>query len=341
VRRGRLSAGRTAFGLELASRVFSAVARARTAAYDLGALPSARIEGAAVFSVGNLRVGGSGKTPFAMWLAAALLARGPRVAIVLRGYGGTSSGRGGTVSTGCGPIASAREAGDEAYLAAMRSPPGVSVYVGADRVAAARRAFSDGARAVVLDDGFQHRRLHRDCDIVLVCPEDLDPRTPVVPRGPLRERPRALGRAHLVAGFDAEWASRPDAPEILLGSTIAGLADLEGRVEPIDPGRRAFLFAGVARPERFVRDAAAAGMEVAGVRLFRDHHWFDQRELDAVTSDARALCADLLVTTEKDLVRIGALRAFPRILALRREIGVVRGAGLLDEAIDRALRPLW
>jgi tetraacyldisaccharide 4'-kinase len=308
-------------------------------AYDLGALPLARIEGAAIFSVGNLRVGGSGKTPFAMWLAAALLARVPRVAIVLRGYGGTMSGRGGAVSIGSGPIASAREAGDEAYLAALRSPPGVSVFVGADRVAAARRAVSDGARALVLDDGFQHRRLHRDCDIVLVCPEDLDPCTPVAPRGPLRERARALGRAHLVAGFDAEWAFRPDAPKILLGTAIAGLVGPEGTVEPIEPGRRAFLFAGIARPERFVRDAAAAGIEVAGVRLFRDHHWFDQRELDAVASDARALCADLLVTTEKDLVRIGAPRSVPRLLALRREIVVVRGAGLLDEAIERALRP--
>ena len=82
-------------------------------------------------------------------------------------------------------------------------------------------------------------------------------------RGPLRERPGALGRAHLVAGFAAEWAGRSDAPEILLSSAIVGLVGLEGAVLPIEPGRRAFLFAGVARPQRFVRDAAAAGIEAA------------------------------------------------------------------------------
>jgi len=341
LRRGRLRAAGTTLGLDLAARAFSAVVRARAAAYDLGALPVARIEGAAVFSIGNLRMGGSGKTPFAMWLAAALLGRVSAVAIVLRGYGGTLSGRGGAISTGRGPIASPREAGDEAYLAALRSPPGVSVYVGADRVAAARRATGDGVRAVVLDDGFQHRRLFRDCDIVLVCPEDLDPGTPLAPRGPLRERPGALERAHLVAGFDSDWAGRRDAPRILLASAITGLADLDGKVVPIVPGRRAFLFAGVARPERFVRDAAAAGLDVAGVRLFRDHHRFDPRELDAVAAEARALRADLLVTTEKDLVRIGPPRTVPPLFALRREIGVARGGDLLDEAIDRALRPRW
>jgi tetraacyldisaccharide 4'-kinase len=324
-------------GASLSSRIFSAAARARAAAYDAGVLPVARIEGAAVLSVGNLRVGGSGKTPFAMWLAASIARRGEKAAIVLRGYGGSASGRGGVASTGSGPILSPREAGDEAYLAALRSPPGVAVYVGADRALAARRAASNGARAVVLDDGFQHRRLHRDCDLVLVCPEDLDPGTSTLPRGPLRERAGALGRAHLVAGFEAEWAGRSDAPEILIGSALTGLVSLAGAVSPVARGRRAFLFAGVARPERFVRDAALAGVEIAGVRLFRDHHWFERRELDAVAAEARDLGADLLLTTEKDLVRVAAAPDGPVLAALRQEIEVVRGAELLDEAIGHAL----
>jgi tetraacyldisaccharide 4'-kinase len=332
-----LSRDGTALGVGIASRVFAALARARAGAYDLGALPVARIEGAAVFSVGNLRVGGSGKTPFAMWLAASIARRGTKVAIVLRGYGGSSSRRGGVVSTGSGPVLSPREAGDEAYLAALRSPPGVAVYVGADRALAARRAVEGGARAVVLDDGFQHRRLHRDCDIVLVCPEDLDPRTSTVPRGPLREGPSALGRAHLVAGFEAEWALRSDAPEILIASALTGLVDRAGDVAPIERGRRAVLFAGVARPERFVRDAGLSGIEVAGVRLFRDHHWFTPRELHALAAEARALRADLLLTTEKDLVRIDAPPSGTRLAALRREIDVSRGADLLAEKIGLAL----
>jgi tetraacyldisaccharide 4'-kinase len=332
-----LSARLPDLGLGLAARVFSAASRARAAAYDRGALPIARIEGAAVVSIGNLRAGGSGKTPFAMWLAAALSRRVPGVAIALRGYGGSLSGVGGAVSLGAGPLVSPREAGDEAYLAALRSPPGVSVWVGADRVLTARRAARGGARVVVLDDGFQHRRLFRDCDIVLVCPEDLDPGTPTLPRGPLRERADALGRADLVAGFEAEWAGRADAPGILLGSSIAGLADRAGAVSPIAPGQSAFLFAGVARPERFVRDAEAAGLAVAGVRLFCDHHRFSRREIEGVAAEARARGAELLVTTEKDLVRIDAAPASREILALRREIGVARGEELLDRGIERAL----
>jgi len=172
---------------------------------------------------------------------------------------------------------------------------------------------------------------------VLVCPEDLDPETPTLPLGPLRERAGALDRAHLIAGFEADWAQRTDAPPILLSTRLVGLVGPTGEAVPIPPGTRAFLFAGVARPERFVRDATRAGIEVAGVRLFGDHHWFEPRELGALAADARALGADLLVTTEKDLVRIDAAPDGPRLAALRREIDVVRGAELLDEAIERAL----
>jgi tetraacyldisaccharide 4'-kinase len=332
-----LSGRRPAIGLGLAARAFAAAARARATAYDLGALPIARIDGAAVFSVGNLRTGGSGKTPFAIWLAARLRERVPAVAIVLRGYRGAMSSRGGLVSAGAGPLVSAREAGDEAYLAALRAPPGVAVQVGADRVAAARRAARDGALAIVLDDGLQHRRLHRDCEIVLICPEDLDPRTPSIPAGPLRERPDALGRADLVAGWAADWEGRADAPALLLTASIAGLVDRSGRLEELGVGARAFLFAGIARPQRFLRDAAAGGLAVVGSRLFPDHHAYRPGELAAVAAEARRVGADLLVTTEKDLVRIGDAPDAPPLRALRLEVGVARGGERLDAAIDSAL----
>lgn len=329
-------------GLALASRAFGAAARARGAAYDLGALPVERVAGAVVVCVGNLRAGGSGKTPFALWLAAGIAAGGTPTAIALRGYRGSLSRRGAAVSRGSGPLVSPGEAGDEAYLAALRAPDGVAVYVGADRAAAVRRAVRDGARAVVLDDGFQRRSLHRDCDIVLVCPEDLDPATRALPLGPLRERAGALRRAHVVAGWEEEWRGRPDAPEVLATASVAGLVAADGRLSPLPPaglppaGRRAFLFAGIARPERFVRAAGASGLEVAGARLFPDHHPYGAGDLAAIATDAARSGAAILLTTEKDLVRLPRCEWPAPLFALRLEVGIARGAGALASRLREA-----
>jgi tetraacyldisaccharide 4'-kinase len=323
VRRVRVS-------LLLASRAFALAARARGAAYDLGALPVERVGGAVVISVGSLRAGGSGKTPFTLWLAGELARSGVPAAIALRGYKGSLSARGGVVSRGSGPLVSPLEAGDEAYLLASRAPAGVAVHVGADRVAAARRAVREGARAVVLDDGFQHRRLHRDCDIVLVCPEDLDPAARPLPQGALRETGAALRRAHVVAGWEEEWRGREDAPEVLAASDTTGLAGVGFALEPLPPpGRRVFLFAGIARPERFVRAARAAGFDVAGTRFFPDHHPYDARDLAEIAGGARRSAAETLLTTEKDLARIAPARNLPPVRALRLDVRIAKGAASL------------
>jgi tetraacyldisaccharide 4'-kinase len=332
-----VTAGLSRLGLSLAERAFRAGAGARTAAYDLGALPVERVEGAAVVSIGNIRVGGSGKTPVALWLASEIAKGGAPTAIALRGYGGSLSGRGGVVSRGDGPIVSAREAGDEAYLAALRAPAGVSVHVGADRVGAVRRAVLEGARAVVLDDGFQHRRLRRDCDVVLVCPDDLAPGTRALPLGPLREPPTALRRAHIVAGLAAEWRDRQGAPDVLFDALPGGLVGVDGAPSPPEGrDRRAFAFAGIARPERFLRTAADAGFDVVGARLFPDHHRFAARDLAAVAEAAARCGAELLLTTEKDLVRLGAVRNFPPIFAIRLHMRIAAGASIFEETLRRA-----
>jgi tetraacyldisaccharide 4'-kinase len=322
--------------LSFASRAFGLGARVRRVAYDLGALPIEHVEGASIISLGNIRAGGSGKSPVALWLASAIAAGGAPAAIALRGYRGDLSARGAVVSRGRGPLVCAREAGDEAYLAALRAPEGVSVYVGADRVAAVRRAVRDGARAVVLDDGFQHRRLARDCDVALVCPEDLSPETRLLPLGPLREAPGSLARADVVAGFSEDWRGREGAPAVLFDAAPLELVATDGTRSDLDAhGQRAFLFSGIARPERFTRSAQAAGLEVAGSRVFPDHYRYRARDLIELGAAAERCGAQLLLTTEKDLVRLGPAPIFPPIFALRLHMSIVAGAAILEESLRR------
>ena len=152
------------------SQLFHAASKTRTAGYDAGLFPVVKIPGMTVISVGNLRVGGSGKTPFAMHLATQIQDAGVQTALIFRGYKGGLERTGGCVSAGNGPITDAGAAGDEAYLAALRLR-GVQVWVGRNRVASVRNALAAGARIAILDDGFQHRRLHRDLDILLAIVE--------------------------------------------------------------------------------------------------------------------------------------------------------------------------
>jgi len=337
--------------LALAEGLFRAGSAARTALYGAGLLRSARV-GAPVVSVGNLVVGGSGKTPAVLEVARRLLARGRRVALLSRGYGASRtdarrvSGRGGL-------LLGAAEAGDEPTLLARRLP-GVPVLCGPRRADLARLALADGADALVLDDGFQHRALARDLDLVV-----LDAGNPVgngrlLPRGPNREGLRALSRAGLA------WLSRADqaAPADLerlralaLGAT--GRAPVESRHAVSDvldgqltrsfgrealAGRRVLLLAGIGRPEGFRRTVAGLAAQVAAARLFRDHHAFADAELDEAFGAARAAGCDAVVTTEKDAVRLSPRwAAEPLLRVVVIDAVVLRGAEELEEALEGAL----
>jgi tetraacyldisaccharide 4'-kinase len=320
---------RPTFALPL-SWLFGAAVALRRAAREAGFPLPARVEGASVVSIGNLRAGGSGKTPLTCLLAARLRDEGLATSIVLRGFRGAWERSGGLVSRGSGPLAPARLAGDEAWLLSRRLP-GVRVRVGADRVAAARAEARAGARVILLDDGFQHWRLHRDLDLLLSCPEDLDPRTRLLPAGPLREPPRAARRADLLAGLARDWEDRSDPPAVLLDVAPGGLVDRDWREAPlaVSAGARAWLLAGIARPARFTDTARRAGFEVAGASFFADHHRFTATELDRVTAAARESGADLVLTTEKDLARLDGLPLPPSFRALRIDLAVARGDDIL------------
>jgi tetraacyldisaccharide 4'-kinase len=289
--------------------LFASCASLRAAAYRRGLLPRARLAGPVV-SVGNLSVGGSGKTPVVERVAAILRAAGEPVAILSRGYGGRHRGEPLLVSDGSAVLASAREAGDEPVMLA-RALPGVVVAVGRRRDAVGRFVEARfGRRVHVLDDGFQHLRLERDLDLVCLDVRDLEDRP--LPAGRLRERPDALARAHAVLLTRLEAASEDElrALETRLGAErtfrvarrTAGWRSLGGTETAAPP--RAFLLAAIARPERFEHDVAQAGCAVVGRAVFRDHHRFRPPELAEVAARARTAGADAIVTTAKDAVRL-------------------------------------
>lgn len=342
----------TAAGVALAlpAAAFAAVVRIRNAWYDR---PTAtRRASVPVISIGNLAVGGTGKTPLVAWIARHLQEDGLVPAVVSRGYGGKAGPGPLLVSTGEGPRVNARTCGDEPHLLA-RSLKGVIVVVGADRIEGARCAASAGAGVVLLDDGFQHRRLARDLDIVV-----LDSRAPfgdghLLPRGFLRERPEATARAQLVVltrvregdraagAIQAVHAAGYSGPIVRAGHRTAGFHDAAG-AECATPAR-VLAFCGIGNPGLFRGDLQAAGCATAGFHAFRDHHPYTLSGWEALIAEAKALGVPL-VTTDKDLSRLqataGASLARAPLVVLRIET-VVWDERLLLDAVRGATAQVW
>ena len=262
-----------------------------------------------VISVGNLIAGGSGKTPAVIAIAHLLRARGERPVILTRGYGRRERVDGVlVVSDGARVLEPVSRSGDEPQLIA-RALPGIPVLVTADRYVAgafAERTFRPTVS--ILDDGFQHVQLERDVDLLIVSSADLAER--VLPSGLLRE-PLGAARfadALLVPGSDEDVASVARALEcetpfklttnygqLHCGTSLHGLSHEALRV---------IAFAGIARPQRFFDALRARGYDVAAELTFRDHHWFTAGDLARIQEAARTRQASVIVTTEKDAVRL-------------------------------------
>ncbi len=326
-------AGRTAGGRALraalvpAALAYGAGTAVRNRLYDAGIFAARRVP-ARVVSVGNLTVGGTGKTPTTLWLAERLRARGARVGIVARGY---RKERPGVVVVGEAgrPLVAAREGGDEAVLLARRFPgPVVTGERRADAAAFACERF--GLDTVVLDDGFQHRALARDADLVLLAGDE-GAQWPL-PAGPLREWAGGLARAHAVLAVDGEPASAPDRPLFRgrLRPTALVRVDGEQWVEEsltALAGRDVIALAGIARPERLAGALARAGAVVRDALHFPDHHAYGA---DDVATIARAARAATVVATEKDLAKLGGAPGLEGLRALRVSLEVEHGEALVD-----------
>lgn len=275
------------------SFLYGSVIRARNAAYDRRWLPALSLQGP-VISVGNVSSGGSGKTPFVILLGELLQARAIRFDVLSRGYGRASRGVR-LVDPGGLP----RDFGDEPLLLARRLQ--APVVVGEDRYQAGRFAESRfGAQLHLLDDGFQHRRLARDFDIVLVTPEDARDR--LLPVGRLREPLSSLHRADAVVL--ASGAS-PDAFP-LSGKNVWRLR--RGILPQAIPPRPV-VFCGIARPQNFLLQLRAAGVDPVAEAFFRDHHAYTEKDIRDLLELRQRSEGGGFVTTEKDAVNLGGYLA--------------------------------
>ena len=282
---------------------FGAGAAVRARLYGGGLLRRQRLAGP-VISIGNLAVGGRGKTPLAARVASILRDAGLKVAILSRGYGGRHDGGPLLVSDGETFFTSSAMAGDEPYALAL-ALPGVAVAVARRRVEAGRLVERElGPRVHVLDDGFQHLALARALDLVSVRPSDLQDRP--LPAGALRERPSALGRADLVLVDVSDGGEAPAGldPARTLRWRRRSLGFFTSDGTPAPPPARAFLLAAIAAPERLAADVEAQGVRVVGRAFHRDHHRYTSDEMDAALAAARAAGAEAVITTEKDRMRL-------------------------------------
>jgi tetraacyldisaccharide 4'-kinase len=284
--------------MNLLTGLYGAATALRNTLFDRGVLPSRRLE-RPVVSVGNLSVGGSGKTPFVIALGELLKARGIRFDVLTRGYGRKTRGVL-IVETG----GSAPDFGDEPLLIARRL--GVPVIVGESRYAAGRvaeRKFQPQLH--ILDDGFQHRSLARDFDIVLTTERDFDDR--LLPSGRLREPLSSLRRADAIV-LPEDFSAQ----ETMLNNfALQGKLIWRMKREIVMPAALVapIVFCGIARPQQFFAHVRATGIAPAAEIEFRDHHAYDRSDIARLLAMRGKLGAGGFLTTEKDAVNLGSLRA--------------------------------
>lgn len=301
------------------SSIFGVGVRARNFLYDRGVLPQRSLQGPVV-SVGNLSVGGAGKTPFVILLGELLKARGIKFDILSRGYRRENQAISLVDESG-----SPRDFGDEPLLLTRRLQ--VPVIVGADRHRAglfAEKLF--GPQLHLLDDGFQHRRLHRDFDIVIVTQEDLG--GSLLPMGRLREPPSSLRRADAVALINDAQSGKISTATKQVWRVQRGLHIANAPSRPI-------VFCGIARPKGFVQQLRAANIEPAGQRFFRDHHAYTNNDIRNLLSLRDQHRADGFITTEKDAVNLHKHADALQLVTIAR---VTMQLEESDNALDTMLR---
>lgn len=309
--------------------------RARAAMYAHGIL-ARRSLACRVISVGNLTVGGTGKTPVVIALANLLKGRGRRVGVISRGYGRQSKARVFEVSDGIAIHDDVRDTGDEPNLIARRCP-GVPVAVGADRSRVGRYLVERfGLDTVVLDDGFQHLALERDLNILILDATDPLGNGYLLPRGRLREPVSALDRASVVLVTRARQAGSleelktavtamvPAVPILISDFTPSAVVSVRGSaaLEPaILKGERVLAVSGIGTPDSFRRLLEGAGATVVDHCVFRDHHAYSAEDVRRIMQTGDRLGAGRIVTTEKDAVKLGE---FEEDLKYGRSIWAVR-----------------
>ena len=271
--------------------IYGAAMGARNHLYSLGILPTRRLS-CPVVSVGNISVGGSGKTPFVLLLGELLKNRGIPFDVLSRGYGRKTQG-----VLPVDPNGLPRDFGDEPILITKRL--GCPVIVGESRYQAGLFAETKfGPQLHLLDDGFQHRSLARDFDIVLVTPEDV--RDQLLPAGRLREPLSSLRRADAVV-------LPADSDPSVLGLGKRSIWRIRRSISVSDAPPRPVAFCGIARPQQFIEQLRAAGIEPVATRFYRDHHPYGEQDVRELAALREQNQAGGFITTEKDAINLGPL----------------------------------
>lgn len=311
-----------------------------------------------VVSVGNITAGGTGKTPCIMSIASLLLREGRHPAILSRGYKSGLEKKGGIVSDGRKILVSQKAGGDEPYMMAIRLPK-VPVLVGKNRNASARKAIELGADILLLDDGFQYWKMVKDRDFVLIDATNPFGGGHVIPRGLLREPVSGLKRASLIIMTKSDQASlknkkaivevirkmNPKAPIIASKHAPQAIVPFglwrkgihKGLMSTMK-GKKAFLVSGIGNPAAFAGTAADAGLLPIDAVSFNDHHVYTEADIEGVEQKALRMKADLILTTEKDAVKLLALRKMAnlKIPLYVLEIHMIfteKGYGLLEDQL--------
>ncbi len=298
-----------------------------------------------VVSVGNLTLGGTGKTPLVQYIAGMLLGKGKAPAVISRGYGGKAKGSFNVVSDGKQVFLPADQAGDEPRFLA-ETLPGVPVLTGIVRKLPVVKAVEDGADVLVLDDGFQHMSVGRDLDLVLFNADHLAGNSRVFPGGDLREPVAALNRCHAfvltsISSRNAERAGQfsalleqkfPGKPVFMsryLASSLVERSKNGEFLEILSESQfKIFAFCGIARPKSFKQTLEDFGLELCGMQSFTDHHAYLQADVDKIIIQAKEHGAQALVTTEKDLVKLKGLEFSLPLYAVRMKVE-------LDDGFDQ------
>ena len=328
-------------GVSALSAIYGRVATFRRAWYE-GRPSSRRRLTTPAISVGNLVIGGSGKTPVVAAIARLLLQSGERPAILSRGYARRDRSDGVVVvSDGTAIVADVAASGDEPQMLA-RALPAIPVVVSADRYLAGRLAETRfGATVMMLDDAFQHVQLERTVDLLVVAREDLDER--VLPSGRLREPLTAARAADAVLVYGTADDARHVAaalgvPASFTVTTTYGAVRSIGGTSASPEQRRVAAVAGIARPGRFFGALREQGYEVVRELTYRDHHWFTEADIAAIVAAARDAGVSLVITTEKDAVRLGNIDSAVRWAVLPMDVVIEPAATFASWLTDR-IRP--
>ncbi len=314
--------------------VFEALVRARNGLYSAGMLAQRRLP-RPVISIGNITLGGTGKTPLVLYVAQILSSLGATPAVLSRGYGRLSPKSSHILSPESHVFSPALNLGDEAALM-RRHLPLMWMGISQNRYAAGRDLLQLLSRAIfILDDGFQYRRLHRDLDIVIIDPSQPLESNHLFPRGTLREPISGLRRCQVavINGLPtakssalAEMVIRRYQPNGIIFYCEQKIASLVSFSDWRNSAKRrhdnqtvksAYLVAALGNPERFQRDIQRLGIEVRGTRFFRDHFKLRPRDWHACIDEARRQTADAIITTEKDAIKITQPPDFPLLISIQ------------------------